>query len=272
MKSPTLEMISDSPPDKMSFAHSPRHSPNPDVSFTQCNVIPDNDPSLLNDTNSDTYSITSLSSLRKQKMDRLRKKLGGDVPLELVFPSSDSESERSITPTLSSSINEGNVLFPLTPPLSPPTLRPRKTSGRLSSTRDSIVGSVHRAKRQLSTKETVTHSTTKSEFFEPKRLSFIIESPNEHGVGCTQDAVHSHELEQGAELRSEWSVSEVKLLSTRRGYEGWHPNPPSKASSQSPSIMTYSLPPSPSSKSIPSDTESKKKPSSYRKPVPRLID
>lgn len=270
MKSPTLEMISDSSPDKMSFPHSPRHSPNSKALFTQYSVIPDKETSLLDSSNPDSYNLTSLSSLRKQKMDRLRKKLGGDVPLDLVFPSSDSESDRSFTP---SSFKESSVLLPLPPP-SPPILRLRKNSGRLSSTRDSIVGcaSVHRAKRQLVAKQTLTHSATKSEFFEPKRLSFIIESPNEHGVGCAQDLSKPREQEQGAELRTEWSVSEVKLMSTRRGYEGWLPNPPpSSKASQSPSTMTYSLPPSPS-KSISSITESKKKPPSYRKPVPRLVE
>ena len=267
-------MIPDPSSDKLSFPHSPRHSPNSKELFTQCSVIPDKDSSLLNSTDPDSYNITSLSSLRKQKMDRLRKKLGGDVPLDLVFPSSDSESERSFTPTLPSSIKECNVFLPPPPPPPPPpTLRLRKNSGRLSSARDSIVGcaSVHRAKRQLVAKESLTHSATKSEFSEPKRLSFIIESPSEHGVGCTQDFTQPHESDQGAEFRSEWSVSEVKLLSTRRGYEGWRPNPPSK-SSKSPPDMSSSLPPSPSRKSIPSNTESKKKPPSYRKPVPRLIE
>ena len=269
MKAPTLETTPDSSPDKMSFSRSPRRSPHPEVLFPQYSLVPDKDPFLLNSNTSDSYNITSLSSLRKQKMDRLRKKLGGEVPFNLVFPSSDSDSERSITPTLPSSINEYNALLPPPPP-SPPMWRPRKNSGRLSSARDSIVGcaSVHHAKRFVS-KPTLT-SAPKSEFSEPKRLSFIIESPNEHGGGCAQDFGQPLELDQGAEFRSEWSVSEVKLLSTRRGYEGWRPNPPPKVS-QSPSTVAYSPPPLPS-KSIPSNTQPKKKPPSYRKPVPRLVE
>ena len=271
MKAPTLEMIPDSSsPDKTTFPHSPRRSPDSDALFTQCSVIPDKDFSLRNSTTPNAYNITSLSSLRKQKMDRLRKKLGQDVPFDLVFPSSDSGSERSISPILPSSTKEFSVLLP-----PPPTPR-RKDSGRLSNARDSIVGcaSVHHAKRQAVTKQTLSHASTKSEFFEPKRLSFIIESPNEHGVGCAQDFGQPHELELGAEFSSEWSVSagtEVKLWSTRRGYEGWRPNPPSKTL-QSPPTTPYSLPPSPS-KSVPSNTEPlKKKPPSYRKPVPRLLE
>ena len=215
--------------------------------------------------------MTSLSSHRKQKMDRLRKKLGQDVPFELVFPSSDSESERSITPTLPSSIKDCSVLLPPPPP-PPSTSCVRRNSGRLSSARDSIVGcaSVHRARRQLVTKQSLNHSN--SNLPEPKRLSFIIESPNEYDVGCTQEFGQPHELELGTEFRSEWSVSEVKLLSTRRGYEGWRPSPPLEASQPSPT-MTYSLPPSLSPpKSVPSNTGLKKKSPSYRKPVPPLLE
>ena len=270
MKAPTLEMMPNSPsPDNTSYPIPPRQSPNSDVLFTQCSVIPD-DASLYNSTTRNSYNITSLSSLRKQKMDRLRKKLGQDVPFDLVFPSSDTESEQSITPILPSSIKECSVLLP------PPRTPRLKNSGRLSSARDSIVGcaSVHRAKRQSVTKQTFTYAHTESESSDPKRLSFIIESPNEHGVGCAQNFGQPHELEQGAEFRSEWSVSagtEVKLWSTRRGYEGWRPNPPSKAL-QSPPNMSYSLPPSPT-KSVPTNTEQpKKKPPSYRKPVPPLLE
>ena len=262
MKSPTLEMIPNSPSPNNTYPI-PRQSPKSDVLFTQCSVMPDEDLPLYNKSSQYSYNITSLSSLRKQKMDRLRKKLGQEVPFELVFPSSsDSEPEQSITPILPSSIKECTVLLP------PPTPRPRKDTGRLSSARDSIVGctSVHHAKRQSVTKQNLTHSPTKSEL-ESKRLSFIIESPDEHGVGCAQEP----RVEQSADFRSEWSAgTEVKLWSTRRGYEGWRPDSPSKAS-QSPSTTSSSLPPSPSN-SVISNSELKKKPSSYRKPVPRLLE
>lgn len=267
MKGPNLEMIENSPPPENTSYPIPRQSPNSDVLFNQCSVGPD-EASLPFSTTPNSYSITSLSSLRKQKMDRLRKKLGQDVPFDLVFPSSDTESERSITPILPSSVKECSVLLP------PPTPRRREKSGRLSRARDSIVGcaSVHHAKRQSVPNRTLTTTTpTKLESSEPKRLSFIIESPNEQG--CAQDSGQPHELEQGAEFRSEWSVSagtDIKLWSTRKEYEGWHSNSPSKAS-QLPPTMPYSTQPTPP-KSVPLKTEPKKKPPSYRKPVPRLLE
>ena len=262
-------MIENSPPpDNTSNPIPSRQSPNSDVSFTQCSAVPD-DTSLGFSTTPNSYSITSLSSLRKQKMDRLRKKLGQDVPFNLVFPSSDTESERSITPILPSSVKECTVLLP------PPTPRRREKSGRLSRARDSIVGcsSVHHAKRQSVPNRTLTSTPTKSQSSEPKRLSFIIESPNEQG--CAQDVGQNYELEQGAEFRSEWSVSagtDIKLWSTRKEYEGWHSIRPSKDSQLPPTTTTsYSVQPTPP-KSVPSKTAPKKKPPSYRKPVPRLLE
>ena len=274
MNAPTLEVIPDSPSPvkshKTSYPISPRQSPKSDMLFTQCSVIPVEDPSLRNSTTPNSYSVTSLSSLRKQKMDRLRRKLGQDVPFDLVFPSSDSEPEQNLTPTLPA-IKECGVLLP------PHTPRLRVNSGRLSSARDSIIGSasVHRAKRHSVSRQTFASSPTDSESSDLKRLSFIIESPDEHGVGCAQDLGQPPVLEQGVEFRSEWTVSagtEVKLWSTSRRYEGWYPNSPSKAS-QSPPTISYSLPPPPAlpPKSVPSNTElKKKKPPSYRKPVPPL--
>ena len=277
MKAPTLETILASPsPSSTSFSNPP--SPvvrTSDVLFTQ--FIPEQeDASLRNITNRNSCNITSLSSLRKQKMDRLRRKLGQDVPLDLVFPSSpsessDTDSESSISQDLSTDvIKECGALLPR------PPLR-RKSSSRLSTSRDSIAdsASVHRAKRQAQisvSRSTLRDSRSGSAPSEPKqRLSFIIESPDEHGIGCAEEFGQSPKAEQ--KYKAEWSVSsgaaEVKVWSTRRGYEGWHLKSPPSNTLQTPSLC---LPPplSPSPPSLPSNTELKKKPSSYRKPVPPI--
>ena len=249
MKSPTLETVPASP-SANNTSSSLRQSPidrKSDVLFTQFTVIPDEDASLRNSTTPNSYNLISLNSLRKQKMDRLRRKLGQDVPFDLVFPSSsDTESEQEYPPA-------------------PPRLRRR--SGRISTARDSISGpiSVHRAKRQ-----SITRQINSSP--EPKqvttRLSLIIESPDEHGVGCAQEFGHPPKSEQGTKFKSEWTT-EVKLWSTRRGYEGWRPIESHSNASQTPRTMSSSIP-LPLPPSVPLNTELKKKPSSYRKPVPRV--
>ena len=266
MKSPTHETI---PPslssNNTSYSNSPRQSSADRKVFTQVTVIPDEDSSLRNSITSNSYNITSLSSLRKQKMDRLRKKLGQDVPFDLVFPSSDTESERSMTPNLSADIGKECSV------LSSPTLPRRGDSGRISTAHDSISGftSVHNAQPQSIAKKNMTTPTVFSRS-EPKhnttRLSLIIESPDEHGVGCAQEFGIPPKPEQGAKFQSEWSVNkgetEVKLWSTRKGYEGWRPT---NASQTPPTISSF--PPPPSLPNVPL-----KKPSSYRKPVPPLLE
>jgi hypothetical protein len=254
MNSPTLETIPASPSANMSS--SLRQSPidhKSDVLFTQFTIIPDEDASLRNSNTPNSYNLTSLNSLRKQKMDRLRRKLGQDVPFDLVFPSSsDTESDQECRA---------------------PLPRLRKKSGRISTARDSISGpvSVHRAKRQ-----SITRQTNRSPP-EPKqvttRLSLIIESPDEHGVGCAQEFGHPPKSEQGYKFKSEWTLNtgettEVKLWSTRRGYEGWHLIESHSNASRPPRTTSSSIP-LPLPPSVPLNTELKKKPSSYRKPVPR---
>ncbi|KAF8810565.1 hypothetical protein BYT27DRAFT_7091459 [Phlegmacium glaucopus] len=270
MKSPTLDTIPASPsPNNMSFPNSPLQSPidrSSDVSFTQFTLIPNEDSSPRNSIILNSYNITSLNSIRKQKMDRLRRKLGQDVPLDLVFPSDTADSEPSIIiPDLSADVNEACSAH------RPPTPRVRKTSGRISTARDSIAesASVHRAKRQA---QPPSSSRPGSALSAPRQittsLSFIIESPDEHGIGCAEEFGQSPKPGNNTTFKSEWTVStggaEIKLWSTRRGYEGWHPKSPSKSSQISPRPP---LPPS-----FLSNTESKKRPSSYRKPVPPIPD
>jgi len=253
-KSTTLEPIPASPsPSKASHPNSsPRSSMDSksDVVFTQITVVPDEDSSLPNSSTSDSYNITSLSSLRKQKMDRLRRKLGEDVPLDLVFPSSsDTESERSITPNL---------------PTAPSTLHRRRSTA---------CDSVQLANRQSITEKTIITTTpiVSSPNRLSTRLSLIIESPDEHGVGCAQEFGLAPKPDQGAKFKSEWTVNkggtEVQLWSTRKGYEGWLPT----NASQTPPTMSSSRPPPPN---VPlnTTTELKKKPSSYRKPVPSFLE
>ena len=268
MRSPAPEVIpasSNNTPYSSSLCQSPAGRSS-DVLFTQLTVIPDEDPSLRNSIRN-SYNIMSLNSLRKQKMDRLRRKLGQDVPFDLVFPSSDTEPKQGIASSLSADVG----VLPI------PAPHPRKT-GRISSARDSISKStsVHRAKRQSTSRQTIAEPTEPSGSSPPEpeqiaRLSLIIESPDEHGVGCAQEFGHSPKSERSLTFESEWTVNtertEVKLWSTRRGYEGWDPKAPLNASPISRTMSSSPLPPS----SMPSNTDWKKKPSSYRKPVPPLI-
>lgn len=271
MKTPTLEMIQpSSSPKNMSFPNSPPQSPNnlsSDVLFT---FIPNEDTPPRNSAIPNSFNLTSVNGLRKQKMDRLRRKLGQDVPFDLVFPTdTDTESEPS-TPDLSPDVNQTCGVLPL------PIPRVRKPLGRISTARDSIVesASVHHAKRHVQpssiSRPTVTHARVRSASSEPEQitptLSFIIESPDEHGMGCSEEFGHSPKPGNNTKFKSEWTVStgeaKVKVWNTRKGYEGWHSKSP----------PTTQMPPTPPPSPPPTNTQpqSKKKPSSYRKPVPPI--
>ncbi|KAH9476294.1 hypothetical protein JR316_0011868 [Psilocybe cubensis] len=243
----------------------------------------------------------SANSLRKQKMDRLRKKLGSDVPFDLVFPNSRESSSENTPP---------RTRDKACPPLPAPSPRPAKR--RIASSRDSISESVtiHRAARRQparphspstsvrDNREPLTstrHKKTRSEPQAPpslpplnfkRNLSFIIESPEEHGAGCTEEfgISHTSSKSEKTDVKAGWVVqaynaddAEFKLWSTRKGYEGWNEKkanlapistiyfPSSNDNDSSPSSASSS----PRSSTTP-DAELKRRSSSYRKPAPTI--
>ncbi|KAF8154456.1 hypothetical protein B0H34DRAFT_523979 [Crassisporium funariophilum] len=280
-KRPVLETIPASPsPTSTTFTDSAldsrRSAINNDCHFTTFTISPNEDPSSPRSSVVLTsFNIPSTNSLRKQKMDRLRKKLGQDVPLDLVFPEvADSAQPDNIPSPSPSPASDRNKECP---PLPPPTPRAKKLMGRISATRDSIAEStsIHRAKRQTPAKPTVAHKKSRSVPTLPptpnpdykrlkEKLSFIIECPDEHGSGCSEEFGLSRATSDRSDTSSD--ESEVRLWSTRRGYGGWEGSrSPSSASSNTSSDRAVS-PTSPASPA----TGVSRRPSSYRKPAPAI--
>ncbi|PPQ78337.1 hypothetical protein CVT26_007703 [Gymnopilus dilepis] len=248
-------------------------------------------------------TIPSPSSLRKQKMDRLRKKLGDDVPLELVFPKEHDVKHSENIPSHAPPAN----LVKECPPLPPPSPRPvaKRATRRIASSRDSISGiaTIHRARRQTHTssagkqgtltanRKPVPPALPNAEFKRVKqRLSFIIESPDEHGSSCSEEFGIPRATSQETDMSS-WILkshnAEIKFWSTRKGYEGWRSSsvsflPNSSSSSlassddgssvepASPASTAATSPVSPGSEESSPTTEAKKRPLSYRKPPPPI--
>jgi hypothetical protein len=93
-----------------------------------------------------SFTIPSLNTERRRKMERLRRKLGDDVPLDLVFPSDSSEDSED-TDVLDISPSSSVSSSPTSSPGSSP-MRSKPKSGRISNARDSIAYfSPHRAPR-----------------------------------------------------------------------------------------------------------------------------
>ncbi|KDR79368.1 hypothetical protein GALMADRAFT_1236393 [Galerina marginata CBS 339.88] len=308
MESLTLDTIPASPdPTQSAFADTApqarRHSRSSSREEAPCSVFPLTPKEISSPRNSLVSSIViaSPNSLRKQKMDRLRKKLGTGVPSDLVFPNEKNTGRSENTP-LAASLDLEKECPPLPPPISRPTKR------RIASSRDSISDtvSIHRARRQGHTssaaKQGLKHKKTRSAPALPtspntdhkrlkEKLSFIIESPDEHGLGCAEQFGHSSVSNHDTDMATGWFVSshetEIKFWSTRRGYEGWNKLAPistySLSSSDDDSSIYFTSPfdsaspessPSPVSPISPtslSDSEPKKRPSSYRKPPPLFI-
>ncbi|KAF9465978.1 hypothetical protein BDZ94DRAFT_1252722 [Collybia nuda] len=205
-----------------------------DTHFT---ISPSSSSSPETSPTSPTFTIPSATTERRHKMDRLRRKLGEDVPLDLVFPSGDEPSPVSS--------GEERPLPALPIPRAP------KPAGRISSTRDSIASvSPHRAPRKINVPkpsrpapppptpaEVRRRRETKEEevrIYHPysgmaqrnmkERLYSIIESPDEHGSGCSEEFGLSR-TGTPSSVESEWYGSDdesaVRTWSTRRGYEGW---------------------------------------------------
>ncbi|KAK1222420.1 hypothetical protein PQX77_014753 [Marasmius sp. AFHP31] len=133
------------------------------------------------------FRIPSSTTLRLQKMDRIRKKLGDGVPVKLVFPDSDEEERQQSRPTESHTVIQLKTLPPLPPTL--PTLRPRPSKSRRAGSRDSIVStSAHRGQRvkrkPVPTLEQLAQSAPPSPARSSSkrgkaRLSLILETPQD---------------------------------------------------------------------------------------------
>ncbi|KAF5313716.1 hypothetical protein D9611_010216 [Ephemerocybe angulata] len=171
----------------------------------------------------------TISCTRKSKMDRLRRKLGHGVPIDLVFPASknglDDEDE------LDAESSSGDEWL-LVPPPTPRTSRETKASGTIAGSRDSLIVQQRRSPRSNTSNLPSSPSTesqsppiaVSSSSSSPRAvgspLTAIIESPDEHGSGWTEPFGIVRTPSTKSE-GSQFDPSEVKRWSTRLGYEGW---------------------------------------------------
>ena len=179
-----------------------------------------------------SFVIPSSNFDRRNKMERLRRRLGDDVPVDLVFPRETGAANRP-SPVLEKTL---------------PPLPVKAGSQRISSARDSIsYNSPHHARRKPVPTKTTTplnfrandvrvrpekrhyvkgqHSLRASiDMRDTKaKLCVIVESPDEHGSSWSEEFGIGR---YPSVLESKWYMSnndeaEVKKWSTRRGYEGW---------------------------------------------------
>ncbi|EEB96702.1 hypothetical protein MPER_04120 [Moniliophthora perniciosa FA553] len=125
-------------------------------------------------------------------MDRIRRKLGDDVPVELVFPDTDDDDQVTFTQPVSrtptiihirASVDNDHVTSTPLPSL-PPTPRPtRARSTGIHSARDSIVSSSahrgHRVRRKPVPKLEPTRPAPPPPVNADRPLSLILENPQE---------------------------------------------------------------------------------------------
>ncbi|EAU86664.1 hypothetical protein CC1G_07322 [Coprinopsis cinerea okayama7 len=164
-----------------------------------------------------TMNFNSMGSTRKSKMDRIRRKLGHEVPIELVFPtSSDSdESDSTASPASPSADSIAAFVFP-----PPPVPRTKKTPGTISGARDSLTEeTIHHAKRNQPLPPLPPPRSSRTN---KGKLVAIIESPEEHGSGCSEEFGLGRSSTSSRPF-DDLDAAEIKLWSTRSGYEGWAP-------------------------------------------------
>jgi hypothetical protein len=210
-------------------------------------------------------------------MDRLRKVLGDDVPVHLVFPDQNSDTELSEE-------SEGSFATGYTPSGIVPVAvagtvipRPKKAnSGKLVGARDSM-GSLtpHHAKRQEKQKtEKPLSSTPPSpptivipassipKDTSQKKLCVIVESPDEHGLSSFEGFGFGSSMftkkPSATVIQSSWHVRDGlaihdvgkedtnKVWSTRKGYAGWDRSMVvGKLEQERKRVMSYRKPPPP---------------------------
>ncbi|KAF9449163.1 hypothetical protein P691DRAFT_774885 [Macrolepiota fuliginosa MF-IS2] len=192
-----------------------------------------------------SLNVPSPSTSRRQKMDRLRKMLGEEVPVHLVFPSPYQKPDDSGLEDESDVVSFGLDPIAVAGTAVP---RPKKASaGKIVGARDSM-GTLtpHRAKRQEKQKlekpkspmppspPTISASSIPKDSPQ-KQLCVIVESPEEHGTSpfegfgfggsatkrsttTMQASWHAH----GGATRGVSGLEDPnRVWSTRRGYAGW---------------------------------------------------
>ncbi|TFK19005.1 hypothetical protein FA15DRAFT_674828 [Coprinopsis marcescibilis] len=183
--------------------------------YTMAPPVPRTAKSALPPTPIPTFNVASMGSTRKSKMDRLRKKLGQGVPIELVFPKDIDGDDTDDSPTSPTSEQISAFVFPA--PHVPRTKS--KKSGTIAGARDSLTeDSIHHAPRAPPSSKLATLRSSRQEV----SLGAIIESPEEHGMGCAEEFGLVRSNGEGRKV-AEIDEAEIKLWSTREGYEGWEP-------------------------------------------------
>ncbi|KAG7095267.1 hypothetical protein E1B28_006040 [Marasmius oreades] len=159
---------------------------------------------------SPTFRIPSLNTVRLQKMDRIRKKLGDGVPVELVFPVADSDAEANTSHLKTSTVVHitssldtlAFTTLPPPPPPPPPSHRARPVRSHYAGARDSIVStSAHRGprvKRKPVPKLDPTDPPNTPSKSKHNRLSLILETPHE------VDILIESKVSYTSERISEW--------------------------------------------------------------------
>lgn len=218
----------------------------------------------------------SPSVVRRQKLSRLRKMLGEEVPLDLVFP---GQKENIRDGQARNVISADERLDPLTPvPVAGTVIpRPKKVGvGKIVGARDSM-GSLtpHRAKRQdrpsaedappppLPFSPLVAIPSTPSPRGQPqKQLCSIVECPDEHGSSLFEGfgfgGSGTKKTKPTIVMESSWHVTSGarnsgagledtnNLWSTRKGYGGWdRPVVMQKSEAERKKSMSYRKPPPP---------------------------
>lgn len=232
-----------------------------------------------------TISSPSPNSIRRQKMDRLRRKLGSHVPLGLVFPKSAPDSSAG---SGSNSTQHCRPLFSS----APQQMKTAAGAARFTDARDpgmslsdAIAASVALARHQNLDSSTSSatqnvrqkrpRSAPAAEFRRKERLSLIIESPEEHRLSRSDTCDLSRETD--ADLRPK-SLLADSVKSLNEGYNDLENKPginQTVSSSQlprRPATAPAFISTSPSSGASPAALEGspKRRPSSYRKPPPPL--
>ncbi|KXN91581.1 hypothetical protein AN958_00374 [Leucoagaricus sp. SymC.cos] len=220
-----------------------------------------------------TFHVPSSSSVRRQKMDRLRRVLGDEVPVHLVFPEQKLKSDSFPLRESEATAADGHSSFSGSAPVAvagTATPRPKKTaSNKIVGARDSM-GSLtpHRAKRQekAKTEKTLSPSTPSPSVVIPedpsqKQLCVIVESPEEHGSSSFEGfGFGKPSKKPSVVVQSSWHVRDGlacddsglaelnKVWSTRKGYTGWDRSivvGAPKPESERKRAMSYRKPPPP---------------------------
>ncbi|KIM38595.1 hypothetical protein M413DRAFT_447799 [Hebeloma cylindrosporum] len=209
----------------------------------------------------------SPNSIRKQKMDRLRRKLGSCVPLDLVFPSiakdaPDSSTGTGMNPLLVTASHDSHQQIKSTAG----TARFTEARDPAMSLSDAIAASVALARSQNlgspssppkhNVRQKRPRSAPAAEFRLKERLSLIMESPEEHRLSCSD----SRDLERSEDLESQ-PATELGANSTVC------PGQVSKRPTTAPASISTSKS---AGGSPPLERSLKRRPSSYRKPPPPI--